>query len=96
MSKGPGRQQKRILAALDKCPAFYVAELCESGTRAEHVSLLRAAQHLYDAEQVDIMRYIAGGTQQAYVVVMRRGYRLLERPKRGNLAISSLNGGGCE
>ena len=56
MSRGPGRQQKRILAALDKCPAFYVAELCESGTRAEHVSLLRAAQHLYDAEQIDIQR----------------------------------------
>ena len=36
MNKGPGKQQRRILAALDKCPAFYLAELCESGTHSEH------------------------------------------------------------
>ena len=43
MSKGPGKQQRRILAALDKCPAFFLAELCESGTHSEHMSLWRAA-----------------------------------------------------
>jgi hypothetical protein len=82
MSKGFGRQQDRILAALDKRPAFYLAELCESGTCAEHVSLLRAASRLYDAGQI----------RHSYVRlwpptrgVMRRGYRLLNRPEGGEL-----------
>lgn len=82
MSKGLGKQQKRILAALDKCPAFYLVELCNSGTRVEHVSLLRAAWKLCAARQIDIDRYWCGGGDQAYVVVKRRGYQTLERPAR--------------
>jgi hypothetical protein len=93
VSKGPGKQQRRILAALERCPAFYLAELRESGTRAEHISLLRAAWALCEAEKIDILRYTYG---PQYVVVTRRGNaevmkigeRRYEPPKEDALRLS--------
>ena len=47
MSKGPGKQQKRILDELNKRPVFYLAILAT--THTEYKSLSRAAKKLHDA-----------------------------------------------
>ena len=83
MSKGPGRQQRRILAALKKVPAFCLAELFgkyeEGGdkwvpaTRSEKVSLYRAAVKLVAAGKVKTKRY-NGGPDAWHVVVARRTF----------------------
>lgn len=85
MSRGPGRQQRRILAALKKVPAFCLAELAggkyEQGgdkwvpsTRSEKVSLLRAAPKLAASGKIKIKRYMHGGHDSWHLVVARRNY----------------------
>ena len=92
MSKGPGKQQRRILAALEKVPAFYLAELCEGKPRAELVALNRAAWKLYDAGEISIVSYISGcggwsGGRNMKVLVTRAGYpRPVKRLPKGTLA----------
>ena len=75
MSKGPGKQQRRILAALEKHPVFFLAELPHSG-RTEMVSLLRAAWKLCDARKIDIWTY----NFHHRVVVCRVGHKPASRP----------------
>jgi hypothetical protein len=71
VSKGPGKQQRRILAALEKHPVFFLAELPHAG-RTEMVSLLRAAWKLYDARKIDIWTYSNFGHR---VAVCRVGHK---------------------
>ena len=75
MSKGPGKQQRRILAALEKHHVFFLAELPHSG-RTEMVSLLRAAWKLCDARKIDIWTY----NFHHRVVVCRVGHKPTGRP----------------
>jgi hypothetical protein len=86
MSKGPGKQQRRILAALEKVPAFYLAELSAGKPRAEAVALNRSAWKLYDAGKIGIFGYMCGvgawGRSNMKVLITRAGYpRPPERPK---------------
>jgi len=67
MSKGPGNQQRRILEALEKYPAFYLSDLYrrrpffhiegrsdDFNYRSEQVALIRAAHQLRLARKVEI------------------------------------------
>jgi hypothetical protein len=67
MSKGPGNQQRRILDALEKYPAFYLSDLYrrrpffhiegrvdDFNYRSEQVALIRAAHQLRLARKVEI------------------------------------------
>ena len=84
MSKGPGKQQRRILAALEKVPAFYLAELSAGKPRAEVVALLRAAWKLCDAGRISIHGYVCGRMR---LLITRAGYpRPPERWPEGALA----------
>jgi hypothetical protein len=80
MSKGPGKPQRRILAALEKVPAFYLVELCAKGSHAEYAALNRAAWKLCAAEKITIWTYRYFCPR---ILITRRGYPCpRERPER--------------
>jgi hypothetical protein len=86
MSKGPGKQQRRILATLEKVPCFYLAELSVGKPRAELVALNRAAWKLYDAGKIGIFGYMCGagdwGRRNMKMLITRAGYpRPSDRPE---------------
>jgi hypothetical protein len=87
MSRGLGRWQIGLLAALEEHPAVYLADLLPPNyPRAQYVALHRAAQTLADKGMVDIWHYgLAGGTNSMWVT--RPGYtgRPTRVPRRGDV-----------
>jgi len=55
MSRGFGKWQRAILAALAERPAFYLVDMLTSAhTKSEYNALSRAAIHLRDAGMIDM------------------------------------------
>lgn len=78
MSRGPGRWQREILAALDQVDAFYLVDLLPRVyTRAEYNAAHRAAFRLRETQRVD-MWHFAFGTPK--VMVCCPGSGKPERP----------------
>jgi hypothetical protein len=69
MSRGLGRWQISLLAALEEHPAVYLADLLPPNyPRAQYVALHRAAQTLWSMGRVDIWHTgQAGGTNSMWV-----------------------------
>ena len=74
MSRGLGRWQLGLLAALEKHPAVYLVDLLPRNyPRSQYVALHRAAQTLEAMGRVDIWHNgMAGGTNSMWVA--RPGY----------------------
>jgi hypothetical protein len=70
MSRGLGRWQRGLLAALEKQPAVFLADLLPRPyRRAQYVALHRAAYTLYDKGKVTILHSgLAGGVNSIWVV----------------------------
>src|SRR5262245_22492843 len=89
MSRGPGKQQRLILAELAKRDCFYLIELLpENYRKSEYNALNRAACTLADSGQITFWRYICGTDGhiapggQAKLLCARYGTQLPEkRPK---------------
>ena len=61
MSRGPGRWQREILAALDQVEAFYLVDLLPDGyTRAQYNGAHRAAVRLDDTGRIALKHFIYG------------------------------------
>ena len=76
MSRGYGKWERAILAALDRAPAFYLTDLLPSPhTRAHVVALNRAARCLITAGKIQVMYWCTrGGAGLGYVTVYRLSY----------------------
>jgi hypothetical protein len=76
MSRGHGKWERAILAALEHVPAFYLTHLLPSPHRRAHVvALNRAARGLIAAGKVQAMYWhTRGGGELGYVTVYRVGY----------------------
>src|SRR6267143_4318617 len=74
MSRGLGRWQIGLLAALEEHPAVFLADLLPRDyPRSQYVALHRAAQTLWHKGMVDIWHTgLAGGTNSMWVT--RPGY----------------------
>jgi hypothetical protein len=74
MSKGPGILQRTLLAALEKQPAVFLADLLPAGySAAQYSAINRAAWSLEAQGRVDIWHTgLAGGTNSMWVT--RPGY----------------------
>ena len=60
MSKGHGKWERAILAALKEAPAYYLSDLLPvPHTRSQSVALNRAANNLADAGKVNIAPWLA-------------------------------------
>jgi hypothetical protein len=60
VSRGPGRWEREILAALDHVAAFYLTDLLPNPhTRSDVVALNRAANNLYAKNKVEMVRWLA-------------------------------------
>ena len=70
MSKGPGKQQRRILKELKKRPMFYLADLFEGESRAGIVALIRAAHKLDEQRKAVVMH--AYRTRPLLVVAQKK------------------------
>jgi hypothetical protein len=83
MSRGLGRWQLGLLAALEKHPAVFLAALLPRNyPRAQYVALHRAAHTLASKGKVDIWHTgMAGGTNSMWVT--RPGYTRRPAPARG-------------
>jgi hypothetical protein len=74
MSRGPGRWQREILAALDQHQAFYPRDLLGiTSTRAEQAALQRAVCSLHDAGRIAIARWWGRSPAGGRIVVFRYG-----------------------
>lgn len=74
MSRGPGKWQRLVLAALDQQPAWYAADLLPADhTRAEYVALLRAVGALEACGHIVVDRYQCRAGVGRSVVVRRLG-----------------------
>jgi hypothetical protein len=73
MSRGHGKWERAILAALDQTPAFYLTDLLpKPHTRSHVVALNRAARCLIAAGKVQAMHWCTrGGAGLGYVTVYR-------------------------
>jgi hypothetical protein len=77
MSRGPGKWQRTILAALERHPAFFARDLLPlEPTRAQQAALQRAIVTLHDAQKIAIARWWAGRhSSGGRIVVYRHGTR---------------------
>jgi len=74
MSRGPGRWQRLILAALEVHPAVYLNTLLPAGfTRAEYTAIIRAAYSLVDAGRIELDRYLCWDGTPGKLVARRPG-----------------------
>ena len=75
MGRGPGKRQREILSAVTKHGAIWMKSLLpETGSRSNHVALLRADNRLHDAGQIDLHRWQFGATTRCFVSAHRPGY----------------------
>jgi hypothetical protein len=75
MSKGPGRCQRGILAALEAAPAVELRGLLgEEATRSQRVALHRAANVLQAKGVIGMFSFWDVGPQQTVYVLHRMGY----------------------
>ena len=73
MSKGPGRRQLAILAALADRWAFYLRDLiAEPCTEAAYNATLRAALHLEASGKIAVTRFLWGGGRGGKRLVVHR------------------------
>jgi hypothetical protein len=70
MSKGPGKQQRRILKELKRRPIFYLSDLYVGESRAGIVALIRAAHKLDEQRKAVVIR----AHTIPRLVVARKGY----------------------
>jgi hypothetical protein len=74
MSRGPGRLQREILAALEKHPAFFARDLLGiAPTRAQQAALHRAIITLHDNGKIAIARWWGRNPAGGRIVIFRQG-----------------------
>jgi hypothetical protein len=62
MSRGPGRWQRTILAALNEAENFYLVDVLPNGyTKAQYNAAHRAAMNLVDDGRISMTRFLCGG-----------------------------------
>jgi hypothetical protein len=75
MSRGPGRCQRSIIAALDGTAAVQLHELLpEDATRSQRIALYRAARVLEDKGVIGVLPVWDVVRQQQVYVLHRPGY----------------------
>jgi len=91
MSRGPGTWQRGILAALEKQPAVFLADMLpRPHPRAQYVALHRAASQLERAGKIETTRYMCGGgAGGAKLVIHRPGHRF-ERDQVPRLSVDAV------
>jgi hypothetical protein len=94
MSRGHGKWERAILAALDQAPAFYLTDLLPNPhTRSHVVALNRAARNLVDIGKIETVMWmcrLAGyGPPHGSVTVYRVGYPEPERHQITRLSVAS-------
>ena len=89
MSRGYGKWERAILAALDRAPAFYLTDLLPNPhTRSHVVALNRAARNLAGAGKVQAICWNSRSDRPGYVTVYRVGYPLREREQITRLNVA--------
>ncbi len=72
MSKGPGKWQRTVLAAVDQHKAVYALDLLPTDhSRSDYVALLRAVNRLGNMNKIEIIEYLCGRPR---LVVKQCGY----------------------
>jgi hypothetical protein len=72
MSRGPGRQQRGIIAALDVAPAVHLHDLLgDRYTRSQYVALYRAARTLEGKGLIGMFEFWDVGPQRRTYVLHR-------------------------
>jgi len=90
VSRGPGRWQREILGALEKHPAFYLADLLpQPHTRSQVVALNRAARQLATLYKIGICRWMCRFGHSGFITVVRPGYPAPDRKDVFEISVAS-------
>jgi hypothetical protein len=91
MSRGHGKWERAILAALDRVQAFYLTDLLPTPhTRSHVVALNRAARNLVGVGKIEKWTWMSKrSTDHGFVSVHRVGYPVREREQITRLNVAS-------